>query len=80
MSSSRAVTRASGTCGQAAGPPRLEGAGCMSDRKGGRAAEGHGVRQAGDGDPGCHQHREHRCGHPVGEGAHGGQRTLGPGE
>ncbi|XP_036156172.1 retinol dehydrogenase 16-like isoform X2 [Myotis myotis] len=46
----------------------------MSDRKGGRAAEGQDVRQAGDGDPGCHQHREHRCGHPMGEGAHGGQR------
>ncbi|XP_036310449.1 retinol dehydrogenase 16 isoform X2 [Pipistrellus kuhlii] len=46
----------------------------MSDREGGRAAEGQDVRQAGDGDPGCDQHREHRCSHPVGEGAHGGQR------
>ncbi|KAF5928352.1 hypothetical protein HPG69_014957, partial [Diceros bicornis minor] len=42
--------------------------------KGCRAAEGPDVRQVGDGDPGCHQDREHCCSHPVGEGAHGGQR------
>ncbi|XP_029811321.1 dehydrogenase/reductase SDR family member 9-like, partial [Suricata suricatta] len=60
--------------GQAAGPARLEGAGRVSDGEGGRAAERPDVRQAGDGDPGRHQDGEHLCGHPVGEGACGGQR------
>ncbi|XP_044611919.2 retinol dehydrogenase 16 isoform X3 [Equus asinus] len=46
----------------------------MSDGEGGRAAEGPDIRQAADGDPGCDQDREHRCSHPVGEGAHRGQR------
>ncbi|XP_049739581.1 retinol dehydrogenase 7-like isoform X2 [Elephas maximus indicus] len=46
----------------------------MSDGAGGRATEGPDVRQAGDGDYGCHPDREHCCSHPVGEGARGGQR------
>ncbi|XP_068827462.1 retinol dehydrogenase 16-like isoform X2 [Capricornis sumatraensis] len=46
----------------------------MSDGAGGRAAEEPDIRQAGDGDPGRHQDREHRCGHRVGEGACRGQR------
>ncbi|XP_048662919.1 retinol dehydrogenase 16 isoform X3 [Marmota marmota marmota] len=46
----------------------------MSDRGGGQTAEGADIREAGDGDPGCYQHREHCCSHPVGEGACGGER------
>ncbi|XP_021542899.1 retinol dehydrogenase 16-like [Neomonachus schauinslandi] len=58
----------------AAGPARLEGAGHVSDGGGGPAAERPDVRQAGDGDPGRHQDREHLCSRPVGEGTCEGQR------
>ncbi|KAL2776209.1 retinol dehydrogenase 16 isoform 2, partial [Daubentonia madagascariensis] len=46
----------------------------VSDGEGGREAEGPDIRQAGDGEPGCHQDREHLCSCPVGEGACWGQR------
>ena len=59
--------------GQAAGPARLEGPGCVSDRAGGQAAEEPDIRQAADGDPGRHQDRQCCCGHRVGGGARRGQ-------
>ena len=47
----------------------------MSDGEEGRAAEELEVRQAGDGDPVCHQGREYCCSQLVGERVRGGQRN-----